>query len=368
MQKNMKKLKRVLSVLIAVIMLLSVVSCGDKNTASVKDVKIVLCEFNGKVDFHSQLQTEYILGKYDEISKFADGTKELSIPDGVTINWSLEGNSNKVVPTEYELLLSKNESFENAKSVTTTETEVKVNNLNLDQEYYYKVIAKFNDVAVESDVKSFYTVDYGPRNLSVAFYTPKGSPMYTTNVRDIGGWKVGDKKVKQDLLFRCANPKTVMKDAFKEFNVKTEIDLRSESETTATKSVLTNVVYYHFPMTYSGNILLNNKEILPNVFEVLGDKDNYPMIFHCSIGTDRTGMLAYLINALLGVSKEDLARDYLYSNFGLISSNRTTSAVNQYDTEINKFTGETYSEKTKKLLLSYGVRESDINSLIGILL
>ena len=42
------------------------------------------------------------------------------------------------------------------------------------------------------------------------------------------------------------------------------------------------------------------------------------LLLHCSIGTDRTGVICFLINALLGVSEEDLYKDYLFSMFGMI--------------------------------------------------
>ena len=50
--------------------------------------------------------------------------------------------------------------------------------------------------------------------------------------------------------------------------------------------------------------------MLKDAFAIFGNKDNYPIVMHCSIGTDRTGMLAFLINSLLGVSEEDLYKDY----------------------------------------------------------
>ena len=41
--------------------------------------------------------------------------------------------------------------------------------------------------------------------------------------------------------------------------------------------------------------------------------------FHCTIGTDRTGTMAYFLEGLLGVSEEDRLRDYdLSYYFGLV--------------------------------------------------
>ena len=42
--------------------------------------------------------------------------------------------------------------------------------------------------------------------------------------------------------------------------------------------------------------------------------NNVPILFHCAAGKDRTGIAAALILTLLGVSREDVIKDYLISN------------------------------------------------------
>jgi len=49
-------------------------------------------------------------------------------------------------------------------------------------------------------------------------------------------------------------------------------------------------------------------------FQLLQDKKNVPLLFHCSAGKDRTGMGAALILFALGVDKETIIQDYLSSN------------------------------------------------------
>ena len=49
-------------------------------------------------------------------------------------------------------------------------------------------------------------------------------------------------------------------------------------------------------------------------FDILQNKNNLPIIFHCSAGKDRTGFGAALILFALGVDEEVIMKDYLSSN------------------------------------------------------
>ena len=45
-----------------------------------------------------------------------------------------------------------------------------------------------------------------------------------------------------------------------------------------------------------------------NEIKACADPDNYPMIFHCSLGRDRTGTLAAMLLAVCGVEKSDIIK------------------------------------------------------------
>ena len=55
----------------------------------------------------------------------------------------------------------------------------------------------------------------------------------------------------------------------------------------------------------------NGKESL----NILADKDNYPLAFHCAVGRDRTGTFALTLLLLLGVDKDQIRQDYVVSFF-----------------------------------------------------
>jgi protein tyrosine/serine phosphatase len=48
-------------------------------------------------------------------------------------------------------------------------------------------------------------------------------------------------------------------------------------------------------------------------FQILKNEANFPLIFHCSAGKDRTGFAAALLLSLLGVDREIIINDYLIS-------------------------------------------------------
>ena len=49
------------------------------------------------------------------------------------------------------------------------------------------------------------------------------------------------------------------------------------------------------------------------VFEVLADEENYPVLVHCTQGKDRTGLVAILLLMLLNVNKSVIEQDYMRS-------------------------------------------------------
>ena len=154
-----------------------------------------------------------------------------------------------------------------------------------------------------------------------------------------------------------------------DLKVKTEIDLRmtDNDEVGGLKEgygVLGRTVkYYQCPMEYVNTMdVSGTDESLRKVFSILGNKDNYPLFFHCSIGTDRTGYISWLINAMLGVSEEYLWRDYLFSNFGYIGGKRNKSNIeNGYVSFIKESQGTTLQEKTTNFLLNKGVKQKELD-------
>jgi len=115
------------------------------------------------------------------------------------------------------------------------------------------------------------------------------------------------------------------------------------------------------------------KENFRKVFSLMADKSNYPMYFHCTGGADRTGTVAFLVNALLGVSEVDLIHDYEFTTFSIYGQRNTQQGeysgyFQDFITRLKSFDGDTLAEKTENYMLSIGVTETEIYNIRAIML
>ncbi|MFA5307964.1 MAG: tyrosine-protein phosphatase [Dehalococcoidales bacterium] len=160
------------------------------------------------------------------------------------------------------------------------------------------------------------------------------------NFRDLGGYQArGGKTVAWRRIFRSGEMH-LMTDAdtarFKEeLQIKTVIDLRSARRVALTGSgrVRETGAEYHnlpFSMIVEGDIdsqvlerfssageiyyyrirLKEYAQRLLTALEIIAAAGNYPLVFHCNAGKDRSGMLAAVLLGALGVADEDIIRDY----------------------------------------------------------
>lgn len=319
------------------------------------------CGKTEEYNIHTDLQQSYLDGSYTQITAFCNGTSELSYPNPI----KLEASTPPVKDIGYLYeIKEKNGSFYYK---INGGTSVDVYNLYTGTEYEWYI---------DNELQGTFKVKEGLRNLYIDGLT---------NCRDIGGYNIEDGKVKQGMIIRTSkltdddtgeilvSPKGIM--TIKELGIKTELDLRSiipDSDGNIeqggiTKSVVEGVNYILLPMKSGGNYLQLNREVLKDLFEILGNEDNYPILMHCSIGTDRTGLVSFLVNGLLGVDKEDLYYDYLFSNFGNIGGLRTASTINDYFKKVTSSSRLSLSENIRNYLLNEGVNSSDIDNVIRIM-
>ena len=155
------------------------------------------------------------------------------------------------------------------------------------------------------------------------------------NVRDLGGMEVDvdgngtiDGTLKYEKLFRGtkldSSQSTVT--LFQKLGITEEVDLRATSEISSSEAKMPNKKnreIKHYQIDYTTQ--LSNYNLTRSVVrEVMQDVVNGESIyFHCRIGTDRTGTLAYILEGLLGVNDEERLEDYELSYFyGLVNRHR----------------------------------------------
>ena len=110
----------------------------------------------------------------------------------------------------------------------------------------------------------------------------------------------------------------------------------------------------------------DEKETIGKIFKFLAVPENLPAYCHCNIGTDRTGMCTYLLGTLLGINQEDLYRDYLFSNFGVINGSRDISKIiNVYQKTLLEYNKDNLYQDTRSYLNECGVSDEELDSIVS---
>ena len=193
---------------------------------------------------------------------------------------------------------------------------------------------------------------------------------YAVNVRDLGGWACDGGAVRYGLLFRGGEIAAADRDVLVgACGVRHELNLRGAEEANRTASPLGSDVWFCCPTNFVWYSLADKatwKEILLYVIEAV--THNEPVYFHCSAGADRTGTVACLLEALLGMSQSDIDKDYELTCF---STGTDTDAHarrrNETDwknliAQIGQHAGDTFRDKAVNFATSCGIPISKINA------
>lgn len=190
----------------------------------------------------------------------------------------------------------------------------------------------------------------------------------TYNVRDIGGWACDGGTIKYGMLVRGGEPvafdKALMVD---QIGIKHELQLRGHQE------VINDLngrfyslwdIKYTCPETYNWMTLRNKKiwkEVIQCVFDCV-NKYSQPLYFHCASGADRTGTVAVILEALLGMSQSNIDQDYELTCFATGISSAANARLRNED-EYKNFISE-----IKAVSLYGGLTESFRNHVVSFIL
>ena len=292
---------------------------------------------------------------------FGYAKEELCTPPAITFAWSDEKAS---AGKEYTLSISEKEDMSDALTYKVKATTLDVFNLKTGTKYYWSV-SSGDDV---SKVFSFETESGYPRFIKAD---------NISNMRDLGGYKTLDGKyIKQGIVYRSGQ----LEDAngygrdvvLNKLGIKTDLDLRGA----AGGSAIQGLSKISIPLKWYQHIFDEaNKADVKRTMLVFADESNYPILFHCSLGRDRTGTTAFLLLALCGVDEETIIRDYytsFYSRQGNFSSQELSGAIQNIEwlkEGLDEFgeEGDTLQIKVKNYLLSTGLSEQDLAKIRDIL-
>ena len=299
--------------------------------------------------------------------KFYGCDEYLTTP--VTLKWTCDNG------WYYQVYLSDERHFVNSEKYLTTETSLTIDNIIPNREYYWKVKVTDNDGGQKfSNVYTFTPTAY-VRTMDIDG---------VKNMRDVGGLVTTDgKTIQYGIMYRSAHFDSITekgKEQIKRLGVKTDVDLRGESNTVSPLGENVRRLNYNAPYYVDeadGNGIqsgLNGAESyvkeFVKEFKACADPDNYPIGFHCSLGRDRTGTLAAMLYAVSGVSRYDIVKEYELSWLSTAAANNVSiqiGAINKLCNFIESKDGETFKDKACNFLLSIGVTQAELNSVRDIL-
>lgn len=378
MKSTVSGLYRLTACLLCVVMILGALPVIA--LASQPDVTLTLAELGDCVPLNNRFVTEFMADSYVNVAKYRTaGFSTKPLP--VKLTWKTETADASLAVDGYTIRVSENADLSEARVYDADKTSVDVWNLKIGTTYYWNVTAHTRKGDVVSRTAAFRTDGSSPRTLFVD---------KVDNARDLGGWRTLDGGViRQGLMYRMArlnsNVTTGTSNVLiseagiltmrSDLGIRTEIDLRevtnNENGGLTSSPLGEGVRYVSAPLLTNRQFetTAQNKESLRYLFEeVFTDEDNYPLFFHCSIGTDRTGAVAYFLGALCGVSETDLVRDYLLSDLGQ-NQLRTVSNISAwYTLKVNAQEGATLSEKVFGYLTrEIGVSAAALDKIVSIL-
>ena len=333
-----------------------------------------------KFEIHTAAQKKFLeyKGEGDDYYKntptsyYPDGTKHLSDPEAIKLTWDYTIPKGKEI-AKYSIVYGQKADLSDGYQVDgNTENSISFYNAYLGKNYY-KLIANFtDDTKEETAIRSFEVDGTYPRNLKIAGMT---------NCRDLGGRLLEDGgKIKQGLVFRTSGKnqngsltKATTEEMVNHLKLKNEINLAGDSDSYNLKlagTTLITVCRMDTSSTGGFHHFSRNTEAVKNFFNFLADSNNYPLYYHCKIGTDRTGVCTVLLTGLLGASVNDIYQDYIFSNFGKIGERRSIGNGDSHDmmkymNDLLAMPGKTFKNKVYNTLLGIGVSRTTLDTVIA---
>ncbi len=265
---------------------------------------------------------EWDSAEYGWLPPERDLKRDLTYPAAVTFRWKTDGHA---LPIMFDIFDAGDPSRRTGVTVGRIECSAE------DGEYFATAV---NFIPGK---KYVWRVSAGDETVERAFSFREGEIRMieidgTANVRDAGGYMTtSGRRIKYGMIYRggaidnYVEPQYLLtekgKDAFiRDLGIRTDLDLRDDAEE------------QHFSRSYAGdevNYLVSQinyyaetidekgREYLKKIFEIFCEPANYPLYIHCQAGADRTGVVMFYLQGLLGVPDETIMLDYNISSLSI---------------------------------------------------
>ena len=352
---------------------LLVTGCQNGNQSS--EPKKPEYEDLGVKDTHTELMNQYLNDPdWESIKTYVPKVNaedssyhnDQSQPEPIKLEFAEVEDASK-----YYLQVAKDVEFKDYKLIEVESEEKAYNlyNTELNQDYYFR--AAVSQEALEAaKIKKFKVTDVAPRYIHVDG---------VINFRDSGGWKttlVPNGVVKQGMYYRCAQFNSITdegKAEMQRLGIKLDIDMRDRPPAKSPASSDEWQIEIMDAHVASGteNVRWEGSSGIAatykKIFEAIAEADEKPIALHCTHGADRTGIVSWFLLGLLGVSKEDCARDYVMTRFAgerAVLPNGSSSEIAKWNTKTEALEGETWAEKTYNHLKdAFGIEEDTLETI-----
>ena len=310
-------------------------------------------------DFRTDLQYSYLMDEDPEnVGAYAHGAKQLSRPRGIVCDFSADDIGEA---KSYVIQRASSEDFSDAVTVEgLLEKKYQFHNLMLGEHFFWRGGTSLKSIA-DSPVHEMTVTEIPPR----ICYVEGG-----TNIRDIGGYAsslVPDGVIRQGLYYRGANINSITKKGknrmLNELGVRVEIDLRDKNQCGG--PYVKGIQYFalSIPSGTEAKRFEEYSSVYRKVFALIANADEKPVFLHCHAGADRTGIVSFILLTVCGAEYEDIARDYLFTNFTDQGPRVLSSEFNLWWAKLDYFAGDTKAEKAKNWLMLKGVPEDQIEHI-----
>ena len=336
-------------------------------------------------DMRNLQQYKYVVEedvlKYKTYATGAD----LSAPRGIKLKYDDVETASK-----YYIQVADSEAgLASATVRESTEKFYYFQNAKLATKYYYRAATSEAGLA-SAAVKNITSTAQAPR----VCFVPD-----VLNFRDIGGWEsslVSGAKINQGLYFRCAQldaarGSTTSKldttgkgvAALKELGIKCDIDMRDSYNQPNRGSGPSKASTTEWPVTFVSAAVASGTESTRweggsasdrsiaqqyvKIFNAIANCDNEPCMLHCTYGADRTGIVTFFLESLLGMSQEDMTKDYLWTQF---TQGRNVKILEsegaefpQWIKKTNALEGTSFADKMENHLISFGIEKETLEHI-----